>query len=238
MPAPQQDPLHAALDALSSYLIGSDRLDATVERVAQISVDAYRAAQFAGISTLIEGELQTAFFTDQEAPEIDAAQYETGDGPCLDAHRHTRVYRIDDTESSERWTEFASAAAAHGIRSTISFPMVANDEPLGALNLYSPEVAGFADVDEDLGLKLASQAAVLLTNSQVYWDAYRLTENLQEAMRSRATIEQAKGLLMSRSRCTPDEAFDMLARASQRENRKLRDIANELVERAQSRPEA
>ncbi len=238
MPAPQHDPLHAALDALSSYLIGSDPLDATVERVAQITVDAFPAARFAGISTLIEGEPQTAFFTDQEAPEIDAAQYETGKGPCLDAFRHRVVYRVTDTESEKRWTAFAAAASAHGIRSTISLPMIANDEAVGALNLYSPQVGGFEDVDEDLGVKLAAQAAVLLTNSQVYWDAYRLTENMQEAMRSRATIEQAKGLLMSRSPCTPDEAFDMLVRASQRENRKLRDIAEELVQRAQRRPEA
>lgn len=204
--------------------------------MADLAVSAFPAARYAGISTLIEGRPQTAVFTDERAPEIDSAQYESGSGPCLDAYRHRTVYRIHDTESEKRWVEFASAAAAHGIRSTISFPMVANGEDIGTLNLYSPEVAGFAEVDEALGLKLADQVGVLITNSQVYWDAYRLTENLREAMRSRSTIEQAKGILMAQSHCTPDEAFDLLVRASQRENRKLRDIATEIAERAQRRP--
>jgi GAF domain-containing protein len=236
MSATNDDPVHQALDALSSYLIGSDPLDATVRRVAEITVSAFPAARFAGISTLIEGEPCTAVFTDEMAPEIDAAQYESGEGPCLDSYRHRRIYRINDTESEKRWPSFTSAASGRGIRSTISFPMVANDEPVGALNLYSPEVAGFADVDDGLGVKLATQAAVLLTNSQVYWDAYRLTETLQEAMRSRATIEQAKGMIMARSRCTSEDAFAILVRASQRENRKLRDIAAEIVERSRRRP--
>lgn len=236
MPGHDHDPLHQALDALSAYLIGSDSLDATVRRVADIAVGAFPAARYAGISTLIEGEPRTAVFTDEEAPEIDSAQYEAGTGPCLDAYRHRTVNRIHDTETDKHWVEFASAAADHGIRSTISFPMIANDEAIGALNLYSPEVAGFAEADESLGLKLANQIAVLLANSQVYWDAYRLTENLQEAMRSRSAIEQAKGMIMAQSHCTPDEAFALLVRASQRENRKLRDIAAEIVERAQRRP--
>jgi AmiR/NasT family two-component response regulator len=52
-------------------------------------------------------------------------------------------------------------------------------------------------------------------------------------MESRAAIEQAKGILMARQHCTADDAFDILRRASQRENRKLRDIADEMVRRAQ-----
>lgn len=236
MPRPP-DPLRIAADALAAYMIGTEPLDATLRHVSALTVDAHPAARFAGISTLVDGQPQTAVFTDEDAPVIDAAQYETGEGPCLDAFRHAVVHRIDDTEQDKHWPVFAAAAAAKGIRSTISYPMVAGQEPVGALNLYSAHVDGFADADVDLGTALAGQAAVLLVNSRVYWDACRLTENLQEAMRSRAAIEQAKGLLMARSRCTPDEAFNLLVRASQRENRKLRDIANELVERSQRRPD-
>jgi GAF domain-containing protein len=236
MPADPNDPLRRAREALSSYLIGSDPLDETVRRVADIAVAAFPPARYAGVSMLVEGHPRTAIFTDEEAPEIDAAQYESGEGPCLDAFRERTTHRIDDTDDDTRWPAFAAAASKHSIRSTISFPMVAGDEAVGALNLYSTEIAGFVDVDEDLGLEIAAQAAALLVNAQVYWDAYRLTENMQEAMRSRATIEQAKGMIMCRSHCTSEEAFDMLVRASQRENRKLRNIAREIVERAQRRP--
>jgi GAF domain-containing protein len=143
------------------------------------------------------------------------------------------IFPIDDTQTETRWTEFCQAADSHGIRSTISLPLISHDEGIGALNLYSQEVAAFADTDETLAMALASQAAVVLGNAQVYWDAHELTQHLREAMRSRATIEQAKGILMGGSRCGPDEAFQMLVRASQRENRKLRDLAADLVSRAQ-----
>jgi GAF domain-containing protein len=227
------DPVRGALDALAGYMIGSAPLDETLRHVSDVTVAALPGAAYAGISTLVDGEPRTAVFTDAEAPEIDAAQYEAGEGPCLDAFRHGVIFRVNDTASETRWIAFCKAAAAHGVRSTISLPMISNGEGIGALNLYSREVAAFADTDETLAMALASQAAVVLGNSQVYWDAYELTQHLREAMRSRATIEQAKGILMKGSRCSPDQAFQMLVRASQRENRKLRDVAAEIVERAQ-----
>jgi AmiR/NasT family two-component response regulator len=69
----------------------------------------------------------------------------------------------------------------------------------------------------------------VLANVQAYWDAQQLSENLAQAMKSRATIEQAKGILMASRGCGADEAFEILVRASQRENRKLRDIAHQIV---------
>ena len=56
--------------------------------------------------------------------------------------------------------------------------------------------------------------------------------HLQQALRSQPVIEQAKGLLMAQHGCTPDEAFAMLMQASQRENRKLRDIARAMIDGA------
>ncbi len=80
------------------------------------------------------------------------------------------------------------------------------------------------------------QAAVALANAQAYWDAYQLGVDLRTAMQSRAVIEQAKGMLMATQRCSADEAFQILVRASQRENRKLREMADELVNKNQRRP--
>jgi AmiR/NasT family two-component response regulator len=51
-------------------------------------------------------------------------------------------------------------------------------------------------------------------------------------MQSRAVIEQAKGILMARAaHLSADEAFDLLRKASQRENVKLREIAQRIVDR-------
>jgi AmiR/NasT family two-component response regulator len=117
----------------------------------------------------------------------------------------------------------------------LSLPLVAQEEGVGALNLYSRR-GTFTASDENVGAIFATQAAIVLVNAQAYWDARHLSEQLGEAMEYRAMIEQAKGILMAGGGRNADEAFQLLVRASQRENRNLRDIAAELVQRAQHRP--
>ena len=206
----------------------------TLLRVSRITTDALPAATMAGITLLGEnGKPTTGVFTDDESPEIDEAQYRSGKGPCLDSWRERRVVRIDDMATAgEEYTEFAEAAQAHGIQSTLSLPLVAGDTGVGALNLYARTANGFSTDDEALGLDLAGAAAIVLANSSAYWQAAELGEQLGQAMQSRAVIEQAKGILMARSpELSAEDAFDLLRKASQRENVKLRDIAQRLVDR-------
>ncbi|HVW35307.1 MAG TPA: ANTAR domain-containing protein, partial [Acidimicrobiia bacterium] len=63
----------------------------------------------------------------------------------------------------------------------------------------------------------------------IYWRTYNLTEHLREALESRDTIGQAKGILMARRGCTADAAFEALRRVSQQRNVKLRAIAEQVV---------
>jgi GAF domain-containing protein len=228
-----QEPLARSLSALSRFFVGDGTMHETLSRVAHYAEQALPAAAMTGITMLVDGRASTAVFTDEAAPEIDSAQYETGIGPCLDSFRHQRIFRIDDTTKDDRWAPFSDAAAAHGILSTLSIPLIANHEGLGAMNLYSPKPHGFSQEDEDVASQFGVQAAIVLANAQAYWDAHLLSQNLAAAMQSRAVIEQAKGILMGAQRCSADEAFQILVRASQRENRKLREIAEEIVSRAQ-----
>jgi GAF domain-containing protein len=234
---PPEDPLARSLAALSNFFVGDGTLKDTLQRVAQLAEEAVPSADMVGLTMVVDGRARTAVFTDEDAPEIDSAQYETGIGPCLDAFRHQELFRIDDTTKDERWGPFSEAAAAHGIRSTASLPLIANHEGVGALNFYSRSASAFGDDDVEVAARYATQAAIVLANSQAYWDAHQLSQDLATAMRSRAVIEQAKGILMGAQRCSADEAFQVLVRASQRENRKLRDIAEDLVSKVeQSRP--
>ena len=232
---PTREPLKESLAALSRFFVGDGTLKDTLDRVAQLAQEAVPAAAITGMTMLVEGRTRTAVFTDEMAAEIDQVQYETGIGPCLDAFRHSEIFRIDDTVKDDRWRPFSEAAAANGIRSTLSLPLVASHEGMGALNFYSRVPNGFADDDVAVGTQFAIQAAIVLANAQAYWDAHQLSQGLATAMKSRATIEQAKGILMGAQRCSADEAFQILVRASQRENRKLREVAEDLVNRVQHR---
>ncbi len=221
-----------ALRALSQFLVADVSLHDTLLRVSQITTESMPSAEMAGISLLDDdGRPTTAVFTDAESPQVDAGQYSFGRGPCLDAWRSKRVVRIDDMDmATVDYPEFAQLARDHGVRSTLSLPLVVDGEGIGALNLYARTPKGFSADDEAIGGDLATAAAIVLANASAYWGAFNLGEQLGEAMASRAEIEQAKGMLMAQAPgISADDAFEMLRRASQRENVKLRDIAKRLV---------
>jgi GAF domain-containing protein len=226
-----QQPEHEALMSLTRFMVGDASVEETLQRIVDLSTAAVPPATYCGITMLVEDRVTTSVASDPDVLRIDQAQYETGSGPCVQAFRDGTVHEIPSTQTDERWPEFSATALEHGIRSTLSLPRRTGVASLGALNLYSSEERSFSDEDRERGEAFAVQAAVVVSNAQAYWDARALGENLNEAMKSRATIEQAKGILMGQSHVGADEAFDLLRMVSQRENRKLRDVAEELVDR-------
>jgi GAF domain-containing protein len=229
------DPLTNSLAALTRFFVGDGNLRDTLTRVTHLTVEAIGPADLAGITMRVEGRDRTAVFTDETSPEIDQAQYDSGEGPCVDAFHERKVTQIRSTREDGPWPEFRRAAAAHGIESTLSMPLLANKSAVGALNLYSRTEDGFGQKAIETASLFASQAAIVLANAQAYWDARELGEGLGEAMKNRAVIEQAKGILMAKG-CDADTAFELLVRASQRENVKLRDIAQRIVAQRTARP--
>jgi GAF domain-containing protein len=223
---PQHPP--EGLSSLSRLVVTDQALDATLQHIADAATREVIGCDMAGITLVRDGKPVTAVFTDPLAPEIDTAQYEAGTGPCLDAFHERLVFRIDDTRNEARWPEFAAAASAAGILSTLSLPLVVGETGLGALNLYSYDLDAF--VDDETATVFAAQASVVLANSQAYWAVRTLVAQLEEALTSRATIEQAKGILMATRRCGADEAFAWLRRQSQTTNRKIRTVATEVIE--------
>jgi GAF domain-containing protein len=222
-------PLSESLAVLSRFLVGDGSVQETLRRVSELTVEAIPAADLVGLTMLIEGRQRTAVFTDELAPQIDEAQYDSGEGPCMEAFAQQRVFTIESTREEGRWPAFRQAAAEHGIGSTLSLPMVVGERPVGAMNLYAYHEYAFNESDIEIGRVFSAQAAAVLANAHAYWDARDLSARLSEAMKSSAVIEQAKGILIAAQGCDDQAAFDLLVRASQRENVKLRDIAARIV---------
>ena len=114
----------------------------------------------------------------------------------------------------------------------MSIPVPLQREVSAALNIYSTEQDAFDSGAVELASTFAAYAGVALANMHLYEAQAQLAEQLQTAMQSRAVIEQAKGILVGARRCTPEEAFDILVRISQDTNRKLRDVAQALLDEA------
>ena len=227
--------LGASLTALSRFFVGDGTLEDTLTRVIQLTVEAIPPADLVGITMMVEGRPRTAVFTDEKAPEIDRTQYGTGEGPYLDAFREGKVFTVDSTLEPGRWPAFRQAAAGYGVRSTMSLPLIVNEQGVGAMNLYSNRERAFSEDDQRAGELFAAQAAIVLATSQAYWDAKQLGVRLGDAMKSRSIIEQAKAILMAAQKCDEDAAFQLLVQASQRENVKLREIATRIVDAATGR---
>ena len=119
--------LSQSIEAMSRFFVGDATLGETLTKVSELAGDAVGSSDMVGITMLIEGRPRTAVFTDDDAPQIDAAQYETGVGPCLDAFRHQQVFRIDDMDNDQQWAPF-SKAAAHGVESSLSLPLITRHE--------------------------------------------------------------------------------------------------------------
>ena len=224
-----------ALSGLGQYFVGDLSLDATLSRVAELSLRAVSPADHVGITLALNGTPTTAIFTHPDVPDIDEAQYQSGDGPCLDAFREDRRHIVDSTRERGRWQPFRDSAIRYGVLSSMSLPMRTNEGSVGALNFYATSERAFGDREVRVGGAFAQQAGFVLVNAQAYWDARSMSENLTNAMASRAAIEQAKGIIIATMRCTPDEAFDVLVKQSQQQNRKLRDIATEIVNNSATR---
>jgi len=222
---------------MASFSVVDNVLPDILHRVAVLATDTIEGSAFAGLMMTVNGRLQTPVFTDEDAPEIDARQYETGVGPCLDSYRHATLYTIPSTPQDERWRPFSETCLEHGVLSTMSVPVMTDGTAVGALNFYSHEERAFGPEAETLGTAFAEQAAIVIRNATAYWDAKALGEQLSQALETRVVIEQAKGLLMSTG-LTSAAAFDLLRKASQRENRKLHQIAAQLVADAERRASA
>lgn len=171
-----------------------------------------------------DGGVVTLAATDPEALVLDRLQYEFGGGPGLTALSANEIVSVPDVATEARWPEFASRAA-EVVGSVLAAPIPDERRPtdaVGSLNIYGSEPNAFAARSSEAAIVLASHLAVLLAMATTI-------DQLQYALEARDVIGQAKGILMERERLNPEQAFDVLRRASQRQNRKLRDVAAELT---------
>lgn len=228
-------PLSESLAALSRFFVGDDTFEATLQRVTDLTIFAIEGAELACLAMISDGRQRTAVCTDELAREIDQAQYDKGGGPSVEAFATGEPQTIASTLAGGPWPAFRRAAANHGILSALSLPMTVDKKTIGAMNLYSRQERAFTEQDREVGLLFATQAAIVLANTQAYWDAHHLTLRLSEAMSARSVIEQAKGMLMAAQGCDEDAAFALLVQASQRENVKVREVAQRIVDEAVAR---
>ena len=214
---------------MEALLFEEATLEGLSERIADSAASTVPTASCASVVFAGDGAPRTVGATADEARQLDAVQHDSDTGPCLDAMRHIDVVVADVVDDAARWPAFCARAVELGITGAVSVPLSVRDIALGTINVYRRAGARFAP-DECTALEsLARAAAVLLSNLLAYSSSETRNEQLVVALQTREIIGQAMGVLMERESCGREAAFDMLRRASQRENVKLRDLAERIV---------
>lgn len=171
------------------------------------------------------GRIETQVATDDTCRRADELQIELDEGPCLQAIRDEETVVVRDLESEPRWPKWSARAADElGVRSMLCLQLfVADDDTFGALSLYSRQWDAFEDYDDRITAHaLAAHVAIAATSTME-------GDHLRSAVASRTVIGQAQGMLIQRYELSPELAFAVLMRASQHSNRKLHEIAAEMV---------
>jgi GAF domain-containing protein len=210
---------------LSAIVLGEQPLGSILGTLADLARRAIPGAGAVSV-TLIEpsGKAHSVAFAGDLAVELDERQYEKGYGPCMDAAQAGQTIAIEDTTASEAYPEFATQCLRLGVTNTLSVGMPVPQRSLGAINVYGFEAKPFDSETIEFVQSLAGYAAVAMANASLYDRTAALAKQMEQAMESRAVIEQAKGIIMARDFCTPDEAFEALQKLSQEQNRKLRNV--------------
>jgi len=222
----------ALLDALTEFartLVGryaiADVLTQLTDRVVgTLSLDG------AGVSVGDkEGRLRFVTASPDELVEIEQAQEDLQQGPCVSAWQTSEVVMVEDLRAETRWPEYVPVAVNKGYLAVNAIPLRTADGSMGSLNCYCRSPRPWSQEDGHRALLFADMAASYVVNASELQRSERIREQLQQALNSRIIIEQAKGVLSARHDISVDEAYKRLRRYTRSHNAHLHDIANAIV---------
>jgi hypothetical protein len=223
---------------IAEQLYDADSFDDVLSRIAEAAVLTIAGCRMASVTLFERSGYRTAASTDPAATATDQVQYQSQEGPCLDAVDAPMVYA--QSFPDERWPSLASRPIESGVQSALSYRLAAAssaaaDSGGGSLNSYGVIPYAFNDTAQEIGLILAAHASVAARAVNDRSTLQSLCRDLQQALLSRDVIGQAKGILIERLKITPEDAFDLLRRSSQHLNVKLRDVARGLAQTGEFR---
>lgn len=201
-------------------------LSALTERVVALGI-----ASEVGILLVDEaGDLQFVAASHERTQMLELFQVQNEEGPCLDCFSTGRPVRVEDlTHDHDLWPNFVPKALESGFRSVQAVPLRLRGTVLGAMNLFLTE-PGAISSDELLVVQaMADIATIALLQQRELDRAHSVEAQLQQALHSRISIEQAKGIISEQAHTSTTAAFELLRRYARDHNRRLATVAADVV---------
>ena len=206
-----------------------DVVDGALGLVVELALTSIGDADGVSVSLLRHGLLSTVAASDQTITAMDADQYATSEGPCVDASVKGHWFHAESLDTETRWPAFTPRARALGIKAILSSPLRAFDQPVGALNIYSRTASTFKVKDQQAAATFAEKASVILSDAHIDVGDRQMAVRFQEALRSREVLSLAKGIIMEREGTGEKDAFNSLLHNSLRQGTTLRARAEAVV---------
>jgi anti-anti-sigma factor len=218
------------LERIAAIPADHHRVDGGLRLVVALTQASVEGADGVSVSLQRHGRLTTVAATDQTILDMDARQYATGEGPCVDASVEGHWFHAETLDHETRWPTFTPKAQRLGINAILSNPLITEHGPVGALNIYSCTAAAFSPKERALASTFASEASILLQAEGVDVSDERLSERIAAALRNRHTIAQAEGVVMEREGISAERAYTAMRVISQRDSRPLAERAADVVD--------
>ena len=229
---PLADELAGVFARMSGLLLSEDSVATSLDLLGALAHETVTGSCGAGVSLIEGGRRTSAGSTDERVREADGLQYELDEGPCLTATATRELVAIEDLEHEGRWPRWSAAVRPLGLRASLSTPLVAGNDTLGAIKVYADHPRAFDDRSAQLLVLFSAQASLLVANMQTAERARRMSDGMRQAVRSRDLVGMAKGVLMGRHGVDEDASFRMLMGRSQQKGVPLVEAARTVVDSA------
>jgi GAF domain-containing protein len=176
------------------------------------------------------GELRVMASSSEGMRLLELLEVQAQDGPCLDCFRTgDPVVNQDLGATNGRWPQFTPAALAAGFRSVHALPLRLRGSVIGALNMFHIDAGEMRRADVLAAQAFADIATIAILQHRAVLEAQVLNTQLNVALNSRITIEQAKGVLSERAGINMDGSFTALRRHARNSNTRLVDVARAVI---------
>lgn len=206
--------LRSALVRTASLPARNEQIDAELAIVVAVASATLDGADGVSVTLERQGRLTTVAASNDTVLQMDAHQYQTGEGPCLSAATEGHEFHIESLADEPRWPAFVPLARSEGIASILSRPLITAERPVGALNIYSNTAGTFGPHHQEVAAMFADQASRIVADTTSDLADEQMGVRITEGLRSRLVLAQAQGVLMTRHRVSAAEATAILHRAA------------------------
>ncbi len=223
-----EDPA-AAFAAVATVLSEASTVEELAGLIVSLALTTIEACDRAGVIARHDDRVVTIAASDELVRELERAQVDSGEGPCLDVLAGRSIQYAADLSNDGRWPRFSAVSMGTGVRSVLAVP-IGGDGSVAALSLYASRPDAFGPIDMGQAAIFGTHARLALAERREHNHQEATGTQLRQALMIREVIGQAQGILMERDRISARQAFEVLRQASQHLNLKLRDVAQALVD--------